>query len=128
MTRCTALGRGVGDGVVALALAWQTVTIGPPLRDVAYFLGRSPDPALRRGHEERLVGEYHTGIIARGIDYDADRCWDAYRLGHLQAPLITDLGCIHATAERTARADGMFLAMATRSCAAVRELRSLELV
>jgi hypothetical protein len=81
MTRRTALGRVVGDG----ALDWQTVTVGPPLRDVAYFVGGSLDPALRRGHEERLVGKYHMGIVARGIDgSDADRYWDAYRLRHLR--------------------------------------------
>ena len=101
MTRCTAIGWGVGDGAVALDS--QTVTVGAPLRDVAYFVGGSLDPALRRGHEERLVGEYHTGILARGIDdADADRCCDAYLLGYLQGPLITVLGCIHA--RRTVRA------------------------
>jgi hypothetical protein len=44
-----------GDG--AVALDWQTVTVAAPLRGVAYFLGGSVDPAVRRGHEERLVGE-----------------------------------------------------------------------
>ena len=117
----------VGEGV--RALDWQTVTVGPPLRDVAYFLGNSLEPGLRGASEEALVATYHAAIRQRGVTgYDADTCWDDYRLGHLQGPLITVLGCMYATAERSARSDGMFLAMATRSCAAIRELRSLDLV
>ena len=116
-----------GDGVVALD--WQTATVGPPLRDVAYFLGTSLVPELRREHERELVAAYHEALVARGVGgYDADTCWDDYRLGHLQGPMITVLGRIYATAQPSEQADGMFLAMATRSCAAIRELRSLELV
>jgi hypothetical protein len=116
-----------GDGVVALD--WQTVTVGPPLRDVSYFLGTSLVPELRRTHEEELVRGYHEALRDRGVDgYGWDDCWADYRLGHLQGPMITVLGAIYATAERSERADGMFLAMATRSCAAIRELRTLELL
>jgi hypothetical protein len=42
-----------------------------------------------------------------------------------QGPMITVLGAIFATAERSERADGMFLAMARRSCAAIRDLDSI---
>ena len=42
--------------------------------------------------------------------------------------MITVLGCMYATAERSERSDGMFLAMITRSCAAIRDLRSLDLL
>jgi hypothetical protein len=116
-----------GDGV--MALDWQTATVGPPLRDVAYFLGTSLDPDLRRTHEQALVAAYHAAIVDRGVaGYDADRCWGDYRLGHLQGPMITVLGCMFATAERSDRADRMFLAMATRSCAAIRDLGSLDLL
>jgi len=111
------------------ALDWQTVTVAPPLRDVAYFLGTSLEPSLRRAHEEDIVAEYHEAIMARGIvDYDGRRCWDDYRLGQVQGPMITVLGCMFATAERSVRADNMFLAMASRSCAAIRELRSLDVL
>ena len=46
----------------------------------------------------------------------------------LQGPLITILGRVYATAEPSPAADEMFLAMATRSCAAIRDLHSLELL
>lgn len=110
-----------------LAVDWQSVQIGPPLRDVAYFLGTSLDTELRQAHEEELVGEYHRALVARGIEgYPFDRCWDDYRLGHLQAPMIGILGCIYASGERSERSDAMFIAMATRAGAAIREHRSLE--
>ncbi|HKY16570.1 MAG TPA: phosphotransferase [Microthrixaceae bacterium] len=113
----------------AIAVDWQTAAVGPPLRDVAYFLGTCVDPEQRRATEKDLVAEYHEAIVARGVsDYDLDRCWDDYRLGHLQAPMITTLGCIYATGERSDRSDAMFLAMARRSSEAIRDLRSLELL
>ena len=111
------------------ALDWQTVTIGPPARDVAYFLGTSLLTDDRRACEATLVGTYHERLVAAGVsDYDAAQCFDDYRLGQLQGPLITVLGSEYATAVRTPAADGMFLAMARRSCAAIRDLASLDLV
>lgn len=68
-------------------------------------------------------------LAALGVeDYSFEQCFDAYRLGVLQGPMITVIGCMYATAQRSARADGMFLAMATRSCAALRDLDSFALL
>ena len=120
-------GDGPGDG--AVVLDWQTVSVGPPLRDLAYFLGTSLAPGDRRAHEHDLVRTYHEALAARGVSgYDLEACFEDYRLGQLHGPFITVLGCLYATAERSERSDGMFLAMATRSCAAIRDLRSLELL
>ena len=115
------------DGETVTALDWQTVSLAPPGRDVGYFLGTSLSVGDRRAHEEALVHAYHGELVARGVaGYDAGRCFDDYRLGQLQGPLITVLGSEYATAVRTPAADRMFLAMATRSCAALRDLGSLD--
>jgi aminoglycoside phosphotransferase (APT) family kinase protein len=99
---------------------WQTLTVGLPGRDLGYFLGTSLKTTDRRANEEAIVGHYHQAL---GIDgYDLATCWDDYRAGMFQGPMITVLGAIFATAERSDRADGMFLAMARRSCAAIRDL------
>ncbi len=112
-----------------VALDWQTAAIGPPARDLAYFLGTSVDVEARREHERGLVEYYHNELKARGVDdYSFDACFHDYRLGHLQATVITCIGAIYATAERTGSSDAMFLAMATRSCAAIRDLNTLELL
>jgi aminoglycoside/choline kinase family phosphotransferase len=116
-----------GDDVAALD--WQSVSVGPPGRDLAYFVGTTFEAAERRRHEDALVAAYHSSLVARGVvGYDFGRCYDDYRLGRLQGPLITVLGAVYATAERSESADRMFLAMARRSCAAIRDLRSLELL
>jgi aminoglycoside/choline kinase family phosphotransferase len=108
------------------ALDWQTVTIAPPARDLAYFLETSLDTELRRAHERDIVAAYVESITARGVSgVTLEGFFDDYRRGLLQGPLITVLGCAYATAEPTPRSDAMFLAMATRSCAAIRDLDAL---
>jgi hypothetical protein len=73
------------------------------------------------------VAAYHAALTGYGVEgYGLDECFDDYRFAALQGPLITVLGCAYGT--RTERGDRMFLAMATRSCAAIRDLGSLGLV
>jgi hypothetical protein len=117
-------GRGVR------ALDWQTLGVAPPGRDLAYFLGTALRAENRRRHERDLVALYFDELTRRGVrDYSEIDCFDDYRLGQLQGPFITILGCIYgATAERSKDADEMFLSMARHSCAAIRELESLSLV
>jgi hypothetical protein len=118
----------VGRGVAALD--WQTVGVAPPGRDLAYFLGTALRPEDRRRYESDLVALYYDELRRRGVqEYSGKECFDDYRLGQLQGPFITVLGCVYgATAERSPDADAMFISMAKRSCAAIRELESLSLV
>lgn len=112
-----------------VALDWQTMTLAPPARDVAYFLGTSLDIEARREAERDLVGLYHGELESSGVrDYSFEQCFDDYRLGLLQATMITSLGAIFATRERSAEADAMFMAMAKRSSAAIRDLDTLSLL
>lgn len=112
-----------------VALDWQTSEIGPPTRDLAYFLGTCLHTDLRREHEKALVRLYFDESVAAGVkSYDFEQCFNDYRIGQLQGPMIAAIGCIYATGERSEGSDGMFLAMAKRSCAAIRDLESLELL
>ena len=52
------------DDVVAVD--WQTMIVGPPTRDVAYFLGTSLDVDDRRAAEEQLVASYHRELVPAG--------------------------------------------------------------
>jgi hypothetical protein len=111
-----------------VALDWQTIGVGPPARDLAYFLGTSLAVELRREAEQELVAGYHSELQRRGVaGYNFNQCFRDYRLGQLQATMITTLGCIYATRERSDSSDAMFLAMAKRSCAAIRDLGTLDL-
>jgi hypothetical protein len=108
------------------AVDWQTIGVGLPARDLAYFLETSLDPELRRRHERHLVGAYHDALVGFGVSgYSFDECFDDYRYGLLQGPLITVLGAAYGTP--TERGDEMFLAMISRSCEAIRDLDSLAL-
>lgn len=106
---------------------WQTVGIGLPGRDLAYFTGTSLEPGLRADVERGLVESYHRALAAYGVtDYDADTCWRDYRLGAVQVPLLVALGT--AFASTTDRGDDMMLAMLSRGCQAIRDLETLELI
>ena len=116
-----------GDGV--LAVDWQTLTIAPPGRDLGYFLATSLHVDDRRAHQDGLVAAYVDEVQRLGVaDCTVEQCGIEYRLGVLQAPMITMIGAAYATAERSAAADAMFLAMATRACAAIRDLDTFALV
>jgi hypothetical protein len=106
---------------------WQTVGVGLPARDLAYFTATSLAPDLRAGIERDLVGRYHEALLGLGVaNYDAETCWRDYRLGVLQAPLLSGLG--FAFAASTERGDEMMLTMFHRGCRAIRELGTLELI
>ena len=106
---------------------WQTLGVGLPARDLAYFTATSLNSALRATIEEDLVDEYHSALLGYGVTgYDRETCWRDYRLGVLQAPLISALGFAFAAA--TERGDDMMLAMLARGCQAIRELGTLELL
>jgi hypothetical protein len=106
---------------------WQTMGVGLPARDLAYFTATSLAPEVRSAIEQDLVGRYHEALLGYGVtDYDADTCWRDYRLGVIQAPLITGLG--FAFAASTERGDEMILTMLHRGCRAIRELGTLDLI
>jgi hypothetical protein len=116
------------QGRAVAAVDWQTATTGPPVRDLSYFLATSLSAELRRSHERELLEVYVAALQARGVEHPIERCFEDYRLGVLQGPFITVMGCIYATAEPSAASDDMFMAMAGRSCAAIRDLATLELL
>lgn len=106
---------------------WQTLGSGLPARDLSYFTATSLDPAVRAAAEADLVTAYHDRLRSHGVTgYDRETCWQDYRLGMLQAPLITVLGT--AFASSTARGDDMMVTMAQRGCQAIRDLGTLDLI
>jgi Phosphotransferase enzyme family len=106
---------------------WQTLGVGLPARDLAYFTATSLDPELRSTVERDLVDTYHRSLCDYGVSgYDSEICWYDYRLGMLQALLISALGFAFATA--TDRGDDMVLTMLSRGCRAIRELHTVDLI
>jgi hypothetical protein len=67
-----------GPGRVAV-LDWQTVSLSPALSDVAYFLGTSLTPDVRRRAERDLLRHYRRCAGAYGLAIGWDDCWNDYR-------------------------------------------------
>ena len=105
------------------ALTWEH-----PLREVASFLGTCLEPDVLRRHELRLLAGYHAALVASGVDYyDFDACLDDYRLGQLAGP-VTTMTALPLESPRSSGSRERVLTEVRRSCAAIRELRSLRLV
>lgn len=111
----------------SVALDWQTLSLGLPARDLAYFVGTSLPPEVRRGAERDLVAAYHAALRSYGVTgHSLEECWEDYRFAMVQGPLVATFGCAYGT--RTERGDRMFAAMVARTCAAIRDLDTLSLV
>lgn len=115
------------DGGQVWVVDWQTLGVGMPARDLAYFAATSLEPDLRATLEQDLVADYHTALLEHGVaNYDLETCWHDYRYGVIQALLISALG--FAFAVGTDRGDDMVATMLRRGCRAVRELGTVQLI
>lgn len=116
---------GTAAGGPPLAVVdWQTTSWGPALLDAAYFLGAGLSPEDRRRHERELLGRYWEGLRARGVaGFPWERCWREYRL-HAPGGLLMAIGA-SMMVERTPRGDDMFVTMADRHAAQMRDHASL---
>ncbi len=92
---------------------WQSITLGSPLGDVAYFLGAGLVPEERRRVEADIVRAYHAALGEAGIaDYPWDQCWGDYRRGAFAGFSVTVIASM--IVQQTARGDEMFTTMARR--------------
>ena len=89
----------------ATLLDFQTVRLGPPGMDPAYFLGSSLSTRTRRTAERALLVEFHDRLTAAGVTgYDFDDCFRAYREGAMYAVyLFCGLSSQVASSERVDR-------------------------
>jgi hypothetical protein len=104
---------------------WQSMVVGSPLSDVAYFLGASLLPEVRRPIEQELVREYHAGLLAAGVrDYSWEQCWTDYRRGAFAGFAVTVIASTIVV--ETERGNEMFTVMARRHARHALDLGSAE--
>jgi aminoglycoside/choline kinase family phosphotransferase len=104
---------------------WQSITLGPPLNDVAYFLGAGLLPEARRPVEAAIVREYHAALRAASVaGYDWARCWNDYRRGTFAGFGVTVIASMMV--QQTERGDEMFTAMARRHAQHALDLAAAE--
>ena len=69
------------SGTVGIGfLDWAMVGRAPGMRDVAYVIGNSIPPDLRRARERAWIDIYRARLADRGVELDASDAWDQYRL------------------------------------------------
>lgn len=92
---------------------WQSLTLGNPLSDVAYFLGAGLPSELRAAEEREIVAAYHRALGEAGVGgYPWERCWSDYRRGVFAGFAVTVVASVMV--QQTERGDEMFTAMARR--------------
>lgn len=101
------------DGVRAVGVVdFQTVEVGSPLRDVAYFVGAGLVPERRRVAEHDLVGDYLAELGRYSVSLSHDEAWHLYRrytfAGFVMAVVASMI------VKQTERGDEMFMTMANR--------------
>jgi hypothetical protein len=95
-----------------VVLDWQTVSRGPALSDLSYFIGAGMQLDQRRAAEGDLVDEYRERLAAEGVALDPDAVWEGYRRHTFSGLLMAIIASMLVT--RTDRGDEMFMAMANR--------------
>ncbi|MEM7219146.1 MAG: phosphotransferase [Pseudomonadota bacterium] len=94
-------------------LDWQSIRVGKPLNDVAYFIGAGMLPEVRRPVEEGIVRRYYDALCSAGVsNFEWADCWQRYREGTFAGFGITVIASMIVV--QTERGDAMFTAMAQR--------------
>jgi hypothetical protein len=110
-----------------VAVDWQTVSWGPVMTDLSYFLGSSLTVEDRREHAKELVGEYYDALHAHGVrGFGWEECWRGYRRESFLGILMTVGPAV--LVERTERGDEMFMVSVARYAQQVLDLEALELL
>ena len=102
------------DGAKKFAVVdWQTVGVGGPLTDVAYFVTTSLGLDERRNHEHELIDIYRHEMSQLGVDVSLELARKEFARSTIQ-PIIM-LVSASMIVERTERGDKMFLTMIKRA-------------
>jgi hypothetical protein len=99
-------------GPRVVVLDWQTVSRGPAVADLSYFLGAGLLVADRRAHEAALVDDYRRRMATMGVELDRDEVWESYRRHAFSGLIMAIIASMLVT--RTDRGDRMFVTMANR--------------
>ena len=92
---------------------WQTVTWGPALTDLAYFLGCALSDQDRRDHYDALLRAYH-GALGPDAPISVEEVREGVRRQSFFGVMMAIVSSM--LVERTDRGDAMFMVMLRRHC------------
>ncbi|MGV1087881.1 MAG: phosphotransferase [Mycobacterium sp.] len=104
---------------------WQTVTWGPAMTDLAYFLGCALRTEDRRAHYDELLAAYHAGL-GDNPPLTIDEIREGVRRQSFFGVMMAIISPM--LVERTERGDQMFLTMMDRHTSHVLDTRALDVL
>jgi hypothetical protein len=104
---------------------WQTVTWGPAMTDVAYFIGCAVAIEDRRAHYDELLRAYHQGL-GPDSSLTIDDVRDGVRRQSFAGVMMAVVSSM--LVERTDRGDEMFLTMLDRHSSHVLDTGALDIL
>jgi hypothetical protein len=104
---------------------WQTVTWGPAMTDVAYFIGCAVTIEDRRAHYDELLRAYHQGL-GPDSSLTLDDVRDGVRRQSFAGVMMAVVSSMMV--ERTDRGDEMFLTMLDRHTSHVLDTGALDIL
>lgn len=104
---------------------WQTVTWGPAMTDVAYFLGCALPVEERRAHYDELLSAYYAGL-GDNPPVSLQQVRDGVRRQSFFGVMMAIISSM--LVERTERGDAMFLTMLERHSSHVLDTGALDIL
>lgn len=104
---------------------WQTVTWGPAMTDVAYFLGCALPVQVRRDHYDALLTAYHQAL-GPNSPVELDEVREGVRRQSFFGVMMAIVSSM--LVERTGRGDEMFMTMLQRHCQHVLDVDALSVL
>ena len=104
---------------------WQTVTWGPAMTDLAYFMGCALTVPNRRAHAEELIACYHAAL-GPATTLTLEDVREGVRRQSFFGVMMAIVSPMLVA--RTERGDDMFMAMIERHCAQVLDTDALALL
>lgn len=112
------------DGDRPVVLDWQTVGWGAPMFDLAYLLTTSLDPRVRASVEAAEVAAHLADLAGRGVQWDPDEAWTAYRRASFAVLLM--LVPAAGSVKQDPRTQAMLRRLVRHGARAVLDLDALE--
>ena len=107
------------DGTRACLIDWQSLGLGDPQYDVAYFLSGSVSPDDRRAGERDLLAEYVRIVAKVDPDYTLELALASYRANIVSGLWLTVIAAAYI--ERNDHNANLLVTLVTRNASAVRD-------